>query len=71
MRKKNPSDGFAAIPELATALAAIDAIDTQSSREFDDSEDLLVAKQRLKDWRKGESETISLADLMKKYGLIN
>jgi RHH-type rel operon transcriptional repressor/antitoxin RelB len=47
----------------------IDAIDTQSLREFDDSEDLLVAKQRLEDWRKGESETISLADLMKKYGL--
>ena len=36
---------------------------------LDDMEDLYLAEQRLIDLRAGESETVPLDDLMKRYGI--
>jgi RHH-type transcriptional regulator, rel operon repressor / antitoxin RelB len=36
---------------------------------LDDLEDIYLAEQRLADLRTGRSDTISLADLMKRHGL--
>jgi RHH-type rel operon transcriptional repressor/antitoxin RelB len=36
---------------------------------LDDLEDIYLAEQRLADLRAGRSDTISLADLMKRHGL--
>jgi hypothetical protein len=44
-------------------------INEASLRRSQDKGDIRVAQKRLEDWGKGASETISLADLMKKYGL--
>jgi RHH-type rel operon transcriptional repressor/antitoxin RelB len=38
---------------------------------LDDLEDIYVAEQRLADLRSGKSDTVSLDDLMRQYGLEN
>jgi RHH-type rel operon transcriptional repressor/antitoxin RelB len=45
---------------------------TQAIGEYiDDLEDIYLAEQRLEDLRAGRSETVSLEDVMKEYGLEN
>lgn len=36
---------------------------------LDDLEDIYIAEQRLEEYRRGEASTISLADVISKYGL--
>jgi RHH-type transcriptional regulator, rel operon repressor / antitoxin RelB len=36
---------------------------------LDDLEDIYVAEQRLEEYRRGDSETVSLAELMARYGM--
>jgi RHH-type rel operon transcriptional repressor/antitoxin RelB len=36
---------------------------------LDDLEDIYLAEKRLEDFRRGDSDSVSLADLMKQYGL--
>ena len=38
-------------------------------QHLDDLEDVYLAEQRLTDLRAGRTDTVSLADLMKRYGL--
>ena len=36
---------------------------------LDDLEDIYIAEQRLEEYRRGEGSTVSLADVMAKYGM--
>jgi RHH-type rel operon transcriptional repressor/antitoxin RelB len=38
---------------------------------LDDLEDIYVAEQRMEEYRRGESDAISLADVMAKHGVEN
>jgi RHH-type rel operon transcriptional repressor/antitoxin RelB len=65
-------------PEIETRLDEL-AKRTGRSKSFyareailahlDDMEDVYLAEKRLDDFRKGKSDTVPLAELMKKYGL--
>ncbi|MGZ8243497.1 type II toxin-antitoxin system RelB family antitoxin [Methylomagnum sp.] len=61
---------FAELAEKAgktTADLALQAL----LEKMEDLEDIYLAEQRLEDLRAGRSETVSLEDVMKEYGLEN
>ena len=68
-----PPDIEARLDELAKRTGRSKSFYARQAilEHLDDLEDIYVAEQRLEEYRRGDSETVSLAELIARHGMDN